>query len=434
MKLKILSRIASADNYEDILNEIKEYATDPDRDFANKAIKAMADLAVNVPEAIETASEHLLGFLNSGLASVLPTVMVTLGRILQKYPDLADSVLEGLKPYLANVDEAEGKAAVFWILGEYGDRIDDAPYILERFIDEFEQQNKRIVRLQLLTATVKLFFKRPPEVQKMLGRLLKAACEDTGAMDVRDRAMFYYRLLQEGPENARRVVCSAVYGTGLGRGKNTLPNLDEVLGEFNTLSVIFKKPAKQFSVEIEELDDVSESEEEEDEPAPQPTQPQIPSQPQSVAPQSQPVVPQPQAEVFDLLSFGAAPAPVQQPAALELSTQRPAMDQGKFQQGWLGWGDGARGQTSYSPDRMNQFPDAAKRKGLHVLAQGKQGNALKVYFFGSTAAGAYVFVEMVADSATRTLSWTAKSSEAATTQAASSLFSGLVSETVSQQM
>lgn len=50
--------------------------------------------------------------------------------------------------------------------------------------------------MELLTATVKLFFKRPPEVQKMLGRLLKDAIAETSQIDVRDRALLYYRLLK----------------------------------------------------------------------------------------------------------------------------------------------------------------------------------------------------------------------------------------------
>jgi len=49
--------------------------------------------------------------------------------------------------------------------------------------------------MELLTAAMKLFFKRPPELQKMLGRLLQKATQETSHTDVRDRALLYYRLL-----------------------------------------------------------------------------------------------------------------------------------------------------------------------------------------------------------------------------------------------
>lgn len=49
------------------------------------------------------------------------------------------------------------------------------------------------VKLELLTAATKLFFKRPPEMHKMLGRLLAAATNDTSSQDVHDRSVFGVR-------------------------------------------------------------------------------------------------------------------------------------------------------------------------------------------------------------------------------------------------
>ena len=43
---------------------------------------------------------------------------------------------------------------------------------------------------------VKLFFKRPPEVQRMLGRLFKACLADGVNAAVHDRALLYFRLLR----------------------------------------------------------------------------------------------------------------------------------------------------------------------------------------------------------------------------------------------
>lgn len=64
----------------------------------------------------------------------------------------------------------QGKAAVVWIIGEYGDLISSAPYLLEPLIDSYNEEVSASVRIELLSASMKLFFKRPPEVQKMLGR------------------------------------------------------------------------------------------------------------------------------------------------------------------------------------------------------------------------------------------------------------------------
>lgn len=63
------------------------------------------------------------------------------------------------------------------------------------------------VQLQLLTATVKLFLKRPNEAaQKMISLVLSCATNDTDNPDLRDRAYIYWRLLSTDPE-VRRGTC-----------------------------------------------------------------------------------------------------------------------------------------------------------------------------------------------------------------------------------
>ena len=58
---------------------------------------------------------------------------------------------------------------------------------VQSFADEPDQ-----VQLALLTAAMKLFFKRPPECQQLLGAALAAASAES-SQDVHDRALLYYR-------------------------------------------------------------------------------------------------------------------------------------------------------------------------------------------------------------------------------------------------
>jgi len=67
----------------------------------------------------------------------------------------------------------EGKIAYIWILGEFGELIDDSPYILEKMIEEQKEFNSIKLSGVLLTALFKLFFKRAPETHKMLGQFLE---------------------------------------------------------------------------------------------------------------------------------------------------------------------------------------------------------------------------------------------------------------------
>ena len=49
--------------------------------------------------------------------------------------------------------------------------IEESPYILEKMVEEQKEFNSVKLSSILLTTIFKLFFKRAPEVQKMLGRM-----------------------------------------------------------------------------------------------------------------------------------------------------------------------------------------------------------------------------------------------------------------------
>ncbi len=85
----------------------------------------------------------------------------------------------------------------------------DAPYLLEPLAEGFAEEAVP-VRLALLAAVTKLFFRRPPECQKLLGSVLAAASSDTN-QDVHDRALLYYR-------------CSTMLPAASTHQLHTLPN------------------------------------------------------------------------------------------------------------------------------------------------------------------------------------------------------------------
>ena len=70
-------------------------------------------------------------------------------------------------------------------------RRQDAPYLLEAFADTFAAEEPP-VRLALLSAAAGLFFRRPPEAKPLLGAVLAAGAADAD-VEVRDRALLYYR-------------------------------------------------------------------------------------------------------------------------------------------------------------------------------------------------------------------------------------------------
>ena len=85
--------------------------------------------------------------------------------ILRKYP----SFIEDFAPLIAKIQmesiaEAEGKIAFVWILGQFGEQIEEAPYILESLANnEMKDLNSPEFSSTLMMAIYKLFFKRAPE-------------------------------------------------------------------------------------------------------------------------------------------------------------------------------------------------------------------------------------------------------------------------------
>ena len=99
--------------------------------------------------------------------------------LLRKHPQWSHdciSVVGGISS--KNIQEPKAKAALIWMLGEYAQDMSDAPYILENLIENWEEEHSAEVRLHLLTAAMKCFFKRAPETQKALGIALAAGIAD----------------------------------------------------------------------------------------------------------------------------------------------------------------------------------------------------------------------------------------------------------------
>merc|ERR1712160_132080 len=125
---------------------------------------------------------------------VVQEATVVIKDIFRKYPSRYEQVLSALCDSLEVLDEPEAKASMIWILGEYAERIDNVDELLDSFIDSFHDEPV-CVQLQLLTAVVKLFLKKPQSTQDMVSKVLKCATEEFNNHDLRDRGYIYWRLL-----------------------------------------------------------------------------------------------------------------------------------------------------------------------------------------------------------------------------------------------
>eukprot|EP00276_Gloeochaete_wittrockiana_P004635 CAMPEP_0184659200 /NCGR_PEP_ID=MMETSP0308-20130426/28715_1 /TAXON_ID=38269 /ORGANISM="Gloeochaete witrockiana, Strain SAG 46.84" /LENGTH=861 /DNA_ID=CAMNT_0027098849 /DNA_START=272 /DNA_END=2857 /DNA_ORIENTATION=- len=244
-KLETMIRLASERNIDQVLLEFKEYATEVDVEFVRKAVRAIGRCAIKLEKSAERCINVLLELIQTKVNYVVQEAIIVIKDIFRKYPNRYESIIATLCENLDTLDEPEAKASMIWIIGEYADRIDNADELLDQFLASFHDESPQ-VQLQLLTATVKLFLKKPTESQELVQKVLNMATQESDNPDLRDRGYIYWRLLSTDPEAAKSVVLGDK--PVISDDTNLLdPSLlDDLISQMGTLASVFHKPSKAF--------------------------------------------------------------------------------------------------------------------------------------------------------------------------------------------
>ena len=413
LKLEILTTIASVSNVQEIVEELSEYVTDTDNSVARGSVSAVGSMGVKVAEMAGIVIDALMKFVGYDISDVSAEAVICMQKLLRKYPVHADKIIAKMPDFLRTIDEPEAKKALLWMLAEYGHVIPEAPYLFEPLVEGFSEETSQAVRLELLATATKLFFRRPAEMQAMLGTLLEEAISDASFTDVHDRAMLYYRLLHYDVHKAAIILSRG--GTVDGPYVEEAPSelADKIFEQFNTLAVIYGEPAERFvtderalssvnaaaakaaaakAAEIEaevigvaapvaaapaaadDDDDDDDDEEEEDAPAPAP------------AP-----APKPRGPMDDLLGLlddlpTMAPAMPTMAAAPALALSPMAtLDAPTFQQQWGALPTSETWAAMGRPGVTNVLKDRLAMKHVKCMAFGAQGDVTKFYFYAVEA-------------------------------------------------
>ncbi|KAM8720896.1 hypothetical protein ACLKA7_006871 [Drosophila subpalustris] len=244
-KLDIMIRLANQSNIAQVLSELKEYATEVDVDFVRKAVRAIGRCAIKVEPSAERCVSTLLDLIQTKVNYVVQEAIVVIKDIFRKYPNKYESIISTLCENLDTLDEPEARASMVWIIGEYAERIDNADELLDSFLEGFQDENAQ-VQLQLLTAVVKLFLKRPSDTQELVQHVLSLATQDSDNPDLRDRGFIYWRLLSTDPAAAKEVVLAdkPLISEETDLLEPTL--LDELICHISSLASVYHKPPTAF--------------------------------------------------------------------------------------------------------------------------------------------------------------------------------------------
>lgn len=311
-KLDIMIRLAQQSNIAQVLSELKEYAAEVDVDFVRKAVRAIGRCAIKVEQSAERCVNTLLELIQTKVNYVVQEAVVVIKDIFRKYPNRYEGIISTLCENLDTLDEPEARASMIWIVGEYAERIDNADELLESFVDGFHDENTQ-VQLQLLTAVVKLFLKRPNDTQQLVQKVLTLATQDSDNPDLRDRGYIYWRLLSADPQAAKEVVLAEKPLISEETDLLEPSLLNQLVCHIGSLASVYHRPPSSFVDPIRHPVKTAASQQEQ----------QIVSPVENV--QKQPTVIQPPQDsiIADLLSLDlsvpSAPAPAtQQPSTSAL--------------------------------------------------------------------------------------------------------------------
>ncbi len=93
LKLEILAHIASANNIQEIVNELSEYVTDVNAEIAKKSIRCFGTIIIRLPKMSKTVAVQLRNFLSLRISYVTTETVIVLKDILRKYRAFIDDFI-----------------------------------------------------------------------------------------------------------------------------------------------------------------------------------------------------------------------------------------------------------------------------------------------------------------------------------------------------
>jgi len=143
-KLEIIIRLADLKNVDSLLNELKDYAQEVDVVFVRKAISAIGRIAIKLDKAADRCIQVLHQLINTKIDYVVQEAIIVIKDIFRKYPNKYESIIRDLCENLKALDNVDARASMIWIIGEYGERIDNAVELIMNFSENFKDEAKKV--------------------------------------------------------------------------------------------------------------------------------------------------------------------------------------------------------------------------------------------------------------------------------------------------
>jgi AP-1 complex subunit beta-1 len=250
-KLDILYKLTDEKNYENIINELKNYAiTEYNQEIIIKSFKYLAAICFKFPKSADFFSKSLQDILNHGENFISNQAIIVSNDYLRKYK--SSKSLELLKFFDLNfakkINLPESKSALLYIIGEYNIRIKESIEILNYFSGNFCNENER-VKTQILNAVVKIYISNSAnsQAEEITKFILQKSAEESENPDLRDRAYIFWRLLENDPDSAKEILLGEkpdfIYKE---ENKFNKELLNDLIENLTNISCLYQKNSVEF--------------------------------------------------------------------------------------------------------------------------------------------------------------------------------------------
>lgn len=206
-KIDILYKLADAKNFENIITELKSYAiTEFDQDLIKRAIKYIGYIGYKFDNSLHLCVKSVREILEHSQELGISEAIVVARDLMRKYKGKSLEILRRIDEDLIKaIDDAEGKGALLYILGEFCNNMKNSVALITPFVEAFNDETPS-VKLQILNCVIKNYVNKPNDCEDLVKICLQKGGEETENPDVRDRAYIYWRLLEKDPDIAKEMI------------------------------------------------------------------------------------------------------------------------------------------------------------------------------------------------------------------------------------
>ncbi|XP_064473195.1 AP-4 complex subunit beta-1-like [Ornithodoros turicata] len=205
-RIQILEQLANEKTADEIAEELMAYCPSVDIEVNKLVLKVLVDLTNKFSSLNDKVVSYLLVLLEAPEESLVSEVLSAACQLkVASQQDVQQQILEAVVRRDWTYASTSAKCIVLTTISEYGRELEQAPYVLEEYVENLNAEEDVLVKHSLLNTALRLFFARPPEMQTILGSLLDALSKDSDPF-LRQQAILYYRLLEDDMETAEKVL------------------------------------------------------------------------------------------------------------------------------------------------------------------------------------------------------------------------------------